>query len=43
MKEIAVEELESLEEQIDAMGEDIVEVILPKNDADQRNCTIEVM
>ena len=25
------------------MSEDIIDVILPKSDADQRNCTIEIM
>lgn len=43
LKEIAKDELESLEEQIEELAEDIVDVILPKSDADQRNCTIEVL
>ena len=34
IKEIASEELESLSEQIDEIAEDIVELILPKSDAD---------
>lgn len=43
LKEIAEEELEGLEEEIDEIADDIVDVILPKSDADQRNCTIEVL
>ncbi len=43
LKEIAREELESLEEQIEELADEIIDVILPKSDADQRNCTIEVL
>ena len=43
IQEIATEELESIKEQVDDLAEDIIDVILPKSDADQRNCTIEVL
>lgn len=43
IRDIALEELKSLQEQLEEFAEDIVDVILPKSDADQRNCTIEVM
>ena len=43
MKEIAKEEYEEVQEQMEEFLEEIVEEILPKSDADQRNCTIEVM
>ena len=28
---------------IEELAEEIVEIILPKSDADQRNCTVEVL
>ena len=43
LKEIAQDEIHSLEEQIEEMTEDIIDVILPKSDADQRDCQIEVL
>ena len=42
-KDIAKEELQKVKEQIDELSEEIVEIILPKSDADQRNCTIEIL
>ena len=43
MKQIAREELEMVNDEIDEFTEEIVEEIIPKNDADGRNCTLEVM
>jgi len=43
MVDIAKEEMEGIEEQIDEQAEEIVEAILPKSDADARNCTMEIM
>ena len=43
MKDIAKEELEEVTEQIEEFSDDIIEEILPKSEADSRNCTIEVM
>ena len=43
MKDIAKEELAEVEEQIEEFSEEIIDEILPKSDADSRNCTIEVM
>ena len=43
MNKIAQEELEEVQDQIEEFSEEIIEEILPKNDADERNCTIEVM
>ena len=43
MKDIAEEELEQVLEQIEEFTEEIIEEIIPKNDADQRDCTLEVM
>ncbi len=43
MKEIAEEEVSQVWQQIEDYEEDIIEEIIPKQDAEQRNCTLEVM
>lgn len=43
IKEMAQEELAGVEEDIDDLADDIVEIILPQSDADQRDCTIEIL
>ena len=43
LKEIAEEEADGLRETIDEVQEEIIEEILPKSDADTRDCTLEVL
>ena len=43
IRDMALQELKIFQEQVEEFAEEIVDVILPKSDADQRNCTIEVM
>ena len=42
LKQLAAGEMEEILESIDETSNEIVEVIIPKNDADQRNCTVEI-
>lgn len=43
LKKIAEEELVELEDALLEKSEEIVEAILPVNDADHRDCTLEIM
>ena len=43
IKEIASEEQTQVEQQIEEFSDEIIEAILPPSDADQRNCTLEVL
>ena len=42
-KELVKEEIEEIFEQIEEQAEDIVEVIVPENDSDKRDCTLEIL
>lgn len=43
MIEAAKLEAEEIREKLDEQTEEIIDAVLPKNDTDGRNCTLEVM